>query len=678
MISPKVGRLLLIALIPAAFLVGWFVHAPAPRQGEGEGTAAESQAGREYTCSMHPQVRSSDPNASCPICGMDLIPVATAGGDVSDEGAVIILSPRARQLAQVATAPVERRYVASGVQLLGTVRADETRVRRISAWSAGRLDRLYVDYTGIRVAEGDHLAELFSPELITAQEELLQAKRSDIVDFGAENLTASREKLRLLGLTLSQIDELERRGRPLDHVTITAPIGGIVLEKHAVEGAYVSVGSPIVSIADLSRVWVKLDAYESDLPWLRYGQEVSFQSIAFPGETFAGRIAFLDPVLDERSRTVKVRVNVPNDDGQLKPGMFVRATLQARLTADGRVADTGLAGKWISPMHPEVVKDGPGSCDVCGMDLVPTESMGYASAEASGQGAPLVIPATAPLITGRRAVVYVADPVAEGRYEGREIVLGPRAGDHYLVRSGLAEGEQVVTRGNFKIDSALQIQARPSMMSPEGGVPAPGHQHGGMPAAAGTDEGYVDHEATGSDPAAAKPVASLIGIAEGPRLMTPEAFIDRIENVYAAYFDLQSALSHDNLEQARKQAVKTGSALAKIDMSLLDHEAHQVWMKLLPALSESSKAVEGAADIEASRREFEGLSRAVAVLGARFGRQAGRELLVYHCPMAFDFEGADWLQETEGTENPYFGSSMFKCGTLRMDLNADEKDADRD
>ncbi len=647
MISPKNGRRILIALIPLAFLLGWFLHAPAPR-GDGSGPAADAVPGTDYTCSMHPAVRSTDPEAPCPLCGMDLIPVRTGNGGADSDGAVITLSPRARRLARVATSPVERRYVESGVQLLGKVTVDETRVRRISAWSAGRLDRLYVDYTGIRVAEGDHLAELFSPELITAQEELLQAVGGEHSGFGAGMLNAAREKLRLLGLTSAQITTIEERGKPLDQVTVTAPIGGIVLEKHAVEGAYVNVGSPIVSIADLSRVWVKLDAYESDLPWLQYGQEVAFESIAHPGEIFTGRIAFVDPVLDEGSRTVKVRVNVENGDGGLKPGMFVRAKLSARLTADGRVADADLAGKWISPMHPEVIKDGPGACDICGMQLVPTESLGYADAELSGEGAPLVIPATAPLITGRRALVYVADPEEEGRYAGREIVLGPRAGDHYLVVSGLMEGEQVVTRGNFKIDSALQIQARPSMMNPAGSGPAPGHDHGDI---------------------SSESMPEATSAADASQLESPAAWLDQIEPVYAAYFDLQNALSHDDRERANKQAGILGEALTKADMNLLSAEAHAAWMQLLPVLEESAKAVAGTGEIEAARRQFETLSGALVTLGERFGREDGKELLVYHCPMAFDFVGADWLQETAGTENPYFGSNMFKCGTLQRDLN---------
>jgi Cu(I)/Ag(I) efflux system membrane fusion protein len=231
---------------------------------------------------------------------------------------------------------------------------------------------------------------------------------------------------------------------------------------------YVQTGTKIYTIADLSQLWVKLDAYESDMMWVRYGQEVEFFTESYPGEVFKGTISFIDPVLNARTRTVKLRVNVANPDGKLKPEMFVRAVVRAKVAQGGRVMAKAMAGKWICPMHPDVVKDTMGSCDICGMDLVTTESLGYVKVDAP-KVAPLVIPASAPLITGKRAVVYVQLPKTEKpTYEGREVVLGPRAGDYYLVKEGLAEGEIVVTNGNFKIDSALQIQAKPSMMSPEG------------------------------------------------------------------------------------------------------------------------------------------------------------------------------------------------------------------
>jgi Cu(I)/Ag(I) efflux system membrane fusion protein len=281
-------------------------------------------------------------------------------------------------------------------------------------------------------------------------------------------------------MSQEQIADVERNGNASDDITIFSPISGVVIHKNAVEGMYVETGTRVYTLADLTRLWVKLDAYESDLPWLRYGEQVEFSTQSLPGETFRGRISFIDPVLTADTRTVKVRVNVPNTDGRLKPGMFVRAVARPRVASDGSVVDSSLAGKWISPMHPEIVKDEPGQCDICGMDLVRAEEFGLLTDEAAVE-MPLVIPVTAPLLTGKRAVVYVRVPGQDRpTFEGREVVLGPRAGDYYIVREGLREGERVVTNGAFKIDSALQIVAKPSMMSPEGGVPMSGHaDHGG-------------------------------------------------------------------------------------------------------------------------------------------------------------------------------------------------------
>jgi Cu(I)/Ag(I) efflux system membrane fusion protein len=422
-----------------------------------------------WTCSMHPQIKLPKPG-KCPICGMDLIPLKTGGEDHPRE---LTLGAETVKLLQMETAPVERKFVETDVRMVGKVDFDETRTAFITARIPGRLDRLFVDYTGVQVRKGDHMASIYSPELLSAQEELLQAiksvksleqSESSIVrNISQSTVDAVREKLRLWGLLPEQIQDIETRGTSIDHLTLYSPVSGVVIHKNAQEGIYVKTGDSIYTVADLSRVWVKLEAYESDLPWLRYGQNVTFTTEALPGETFEGTVAFIDPVLNAATRTVNVRVNVDNPQKKLKPGMFVRAVAHPLITEDGKVANPSLAGKWISPMHPEIVKDEPGSCDVCGMPLVPAEELGYVTEDAT---APLVIPATAPLITGTRAVVYIEVPNREApTYEGREITLGPRAGDFYIVHKGLAEGERVVTQGAFKLDAELQIHAKPSMMS---------------------------------------------------------------------------------------------------------------------------------------------------------------------------------------------------------------------
>jgi membrane fusion protein, copper/silver efflux system len=424
-----------------------------------------------WTCSMHPQIRQPKPG-KCPICHMDLIPVEQTQVIRQRQ---IEFTEEALKLMDVQTTTVDRRFVEAQVNLVGKIDFDESRIQNIAAWVPGRIDRLYVDFTGTTVRKGDHLVYLYSPELVSSQAELIEAIKSlenikpdtsDVIrQTYLSTVESAREKLRLLGLEKEQIDKIEKNGIPTDHLTIYSPIGGIVIEKLAKAGDYVETGKTIYTVADLSRVWVKLDAYEMDLSWIRYGQKVEFITEAYPGETFKGTISFIDPVLDSQTRTVKLRVNTDNSDLRLKPEMFVHAIVRVNPSSDGSVAQPEFAGKWICPMHPDIVKDNEGKCDTCGMDLVSAESLGIDTA--ASEEPPLVIPASAVLITGKRAVVYVKVPDSNvPRFEGREVVLGPRAGNYYLVKEGLEEGETIVTNGNFKIDSALQIQAKPSMMNP--------------------------------------------------------------------------------------------------------------------------------------------------------------------------------------------------------------------
>jgi Cu(I)/Ag(I) efflux system membrane fusion protein len=478
---------LIVLMVAAALIIGYWLRLPVgvpamETEGAGHSGHRAEQKVKWWTCSMHPQIRQPKPG-KCPICFMDLIPVAQTGADIGHRQ--ITLGESALKLMEIETTTVERKFIETEVRLVGKVDYDETRLKRITAWVPGRIDRLYVDFTGITVNKGDHMVELYSPDLISAQAELLEAVRavgtissesSSLLKRTTETtLEAAREKLRLLGLSSQQISEIEKSSQVVTLVTIYAPIGGVVVDRNATEGMYVQTGTPIYTIADLSHLWIKLDAYEADLPWIRYGQQLEFTTEAYPGEVFRGKIAFIDPVLNDKTRTVKVRVNTDNPDSKLKPEMFVRAVVRAKVVGAGKVMAPEMGGKWICPMHPSVVKDQASSCDICGMTLVTTESLGYVEA-GEPKVAPLVIPASAVLITGKRAVAYVLVPDTEKpTFEGREILLGPRAGDYYIVESGLSEDDVVVTNGNFKIDSALQIQAKPSMMNPSGKGPEASH-----------------------------------------------------------------------------------------------------------------------------------------------------------------------------------------------------------
>ncbi len=633
----KTPVLLLLVLVVGILIGRGFGGSPPPADHAGD-AHAEAEEPTIWTCSMHPQIQLPS-SGQCPICFMDLIPLDMGGGD--RDAPHLEMSESARAMAEIETTPVVRDRPLVEVRLVGKVAVDETRLSSITARVPGRLDRLYVNYTGLAVRKGDHLAEIYSPELLSAQEELLQTLRSRDATRGSGSLLmressdatveAAREKLRLLGLTIAQIDRLSAAGSISDHVTLFANLGGVIVEKNAMEGDYVKTGDVIYRIADLTQLWVKLDAYESDLAWLRYGQEVEFRTEAVPGQIFRGNVVFISPTLDPRTRTSKVRVHVDNRGGRLKPEMLVHATVFAEVRADGGVVSANLAGKWICPMHPEVVSDDRGSCDICGMDLERAEDLGYVSPDTDGEG-PLVIPRSAVLFTGKRAVVYVEDPRADRpTYDGREITLGPRAGDFYLVKEGLAEGERVVVKGNFKIDSALQIQARPSMMSP------------------------------GRDDADSQP-AGASGAQHGG---VSDAFLTALTPVYDSYFDLAKALADDDVEAARESSHGIHAALeATTGDELSTHGRHE-WAQtrdtLLTALAESGDG----ADLAAVRTAFQGVAAAVIEMERRFGHAGDATFYLTFCPMAFDFAGAHWISDHEQINNPFFGESMLHCGEVQ-------------
>jgi len=578
-----------------------------------------------WTCSMHPQIRMNKPGP-CPICGMDLIPATDQAGEAGPRQ--LKLSETAQKLAEIETAPVVRKAAVHKIRMVGKVDYDETREKTISAWIGGRIDRMFVNYTGAFVKKGDRLVSLYSPNLYAAQQELLQALKSDRergTKVTGKRLEAVRRKLELLGLSKKQIFQVESRGTLSTHVAVRAPLTGIVVHRNVVEGSYVKVGEPMYRVADLSAVWLELNVYESDIQWVREAQKVKFHVEAYPGRTFDGQVVFVDPILDPKTRSIRVRANVPNKEGLLKPDMFVHAVVQAELNEMGQVAD--------------------GSTK--------TETL------------PLVVPASAPLLTGTRAVVYVAVPGKPGTFEGREITLGPRVDGGYIVLNGLKEGEKVVVKGNFKIDSELQIQAKPSMMYPAGGAPMAGH--------AGMNMGEKPDTARGSSPAKVS-LETKSSSSSGVKSVSSRPVIDadpllsQVDAILKAYFEGADALSRDNAEKAKKAGKAIAKTLSGIDMGRMGQSLHLAWMPHHGRLKAATLKLAQSKSLDGARAAFRDVSNVLIETVKAVDYRGKLAVYRFHCPMAFG-EGADWLQQKDGTANPYFGSKMFKCGSLEEKLH---------
>ena len=609
-IWPVIGILILIL---AAFVVGRMTV----RQAEPEHVHDEDVVDSEevWTCSMHPQVRQPEPG-SCPICGMDLISVATGEEDDLDEDDVVRLrvSPRAAALMEIRTWPAERRAMDVELRLFGRVDFDESRLVDAVARSEGYVERLHANFTLQRVEKGDVIAEIYSPDVVAAMRELLVTR-----ERGGETLVAARARLVRMGVSSEQIDEVLETGEVPGTYRVMSPIDGVVKMVGAREGEWLREGGRLVQLADLSTVWIQLEAYETELAWVAMGQPIHFTAQAYPGETFEGEVVYVDPVLNPQTRTVRFRAEVPNPDGRLKPGLFVRGMLHAPATA-------------VAVHEADEHEDHQEHTDHSGMEVDSDE-------------VPVIIPASAPLITGRRAVVYIKVPEADRpTFEPREVVLGPRAGDYYVVREGLEEGNLVVVHGQFKIDSELQIRGRPSMMAPEGGRP-PVHDHG--------EHDHAVHEPEEEPHVAVDPEE------------VPEEFSHQIAALLESYLTLSDAMADDDFEASMTGLREMHDRLLEVDGDLLEGEARSVWEEIEAALHHPQHEMTEKEDLEEFRKSFEPLTRAMIQAVESFGGEPVGEVYVMNCPMAFDFEGSDWLQTDDAVRNPYFGAAMLRCGEVR-------------
>ena len=422
----RLGSIFIVGL-----LLGWLIFGGASgnKQTNGEEEHLHAEAENQiWTCSMHPQIRQDGPG-KCPLCGMDLIPLRSSsnnGGEAVDPDA-IMMSEEAMALANVQTTVVSRQNPIKEINLYGTIQADERLSQSQASHVSGRIEKLFVNFTGESVRKGQTIATIYSPDLLTAQQELLEAAKMEDISPGL--LQAAREKLRLWKLSDEQIATIEKSQKNSPTIDIQATTSGVVISKNVSQGDYVSQGNVLFDIANLSSVWALFDAFEVDLPFLKVGDKLTYTLQAVPGKTFTGKIAFINPILDPVTRTAKVRVETVNTGMQLKPEMYANATIEAPLNQ---------------------YKD------------------------------QIVVPKTAVLWTGKRSLVYIKQPHTETpAFLMHEVELGPSLGDSYVIMSGINDGDEIVTNGAFTVDASAQLEGKLSMMNREGDPAMIGHNHGG-------------------------------------------------------------------------------------------------------------------------------------------------------------------------------------------------------
>lgn len=419
--------IIVLSTLIIGLLLGWLIFGGSSDNTNGANSAEHSHVGEEtiWTCSMHPQIRQNEPG-DCPICGMDLIPLEDDQHDDVDPMA-ISMSATAIQLANIQTAVVGSMDQVKQVRLNGKIQEDERLVFSQSSHVPGRIENLLVNFTGDYVNKGQVIASVYSPDLVTAQEELYEAQK--VKDTQPQLFNAAKEKLKTWKLTDDQINQMLQSGATNATFDIQADVSGYVIQKLVNPGDYIQRGQPIYEIADLSKVWVLFDVYESDIGWIKKGDKVEYTVASIPGETFTGTISFLDPIINPITRVSKARLATANPGLKLKPEMFVSGIVQAQLQK---------------------------------------------SSDA------MVVPKTAVMWTGQRSVVYVKSVSDQGlNFKMREVTLGPALGESYVIADGLAKGEEIAVNGTFSIDAAAQLAGKPSMMSPEGGPTMTGHDHGG-------------------------------------------------------------------------------------------------------------------------------------------------------------------------------------------------------
>ncbi|MGB5436353.1 MAG: efflux RND transporter periplasmic adaptor subunit [Maribacter sp.] len=509
----------MVGVLFIGLLLGWMIFGgnDAPKS-EHDHNATE---GTEtiWTCSMHPQIRMNEPG-QCPICGMDLIPLES-NGSAMDPNA-IQMTDDAMKLANIQTMIVGGSNGANKkLTLNGKVQIDERKLYTQSTHLPGRIEKLNMNFTGEKVNRGQTLAMVYSPELVTAQEELLQSYR--MKEAQPELFEAAKQKLGNWKIGSATINKIISANKPIQQFPITADVSGIITAKKVDLGDYVGQGMPIYEIADLSSLWVLFDIYESDMPWVKVGNKINYTVQSLPGETFEGVVSFIDPLINPQTRVASARVEVKNSGNRLKPEMFA-------------------SGVVINSLTTSTSKD-------------------------------IVIPKSAVMWTGERSVVYTKSVVSNKvNFKLREVTLGASLGDAYIIKEGLSEGEEIVVNGTFTVDAAAQLAGKPSMMSPEGGAAMTGHNHGG--AAVPTSNDPIINKVAKSVAVDQKAKDALKPLLTEYLAMKDALIIDNLEDAKKAGSNILKTIEGVNMSLFTEESHSVWMGLSSDLKNTLQHVQH--------------------------------------------------------------------------------------------------------
>ena len=520
-----------------------------------------------WTCSMHPQIMQPEPG-DCPICGMDLIPAESGVGGLAINQ--IKMTRNAMALADVRTSIVgnKMRNEENMISLSGKIKMNEEETAIQASYFDGRIEQLNVNFEGQEVRKGQILATIYAPNLVAAQQELITT--ASLKQSQPSLYQAVRNKLKLWKLSESQINSIEESGEVRENFPIFATVSGTVSEKMASEGDYVKQGQPIVKVSNLNLVWAEFDAYENQISEFREGQKIKVTTNAYPNKVFDATVSFIDPVLNSQTRTVTVRANLKNNEGIFKPGMFVTGKVEGK---------------------------------------------------SNGPESQLTIPASAVMWTGERSLVYVKTNPNEPVFEMREVTLGNRNGETFIIVSGLQNGDEIVTNGTFTVDAAAQLQGKESMMNQ--GNKNDGDQMQDMRI-----------ELSG-------PVQKALKESLRPYLKMKDAFVDGdVENV--------AVFANATLEKIN---LISESELGKMEKSHLGQIK-----KMLSAIAENR-------DIEKQRSHFVALNQNLVAMVMNID-ETDPQLYIQKCPMANNNNGAFWISMDKEIRNPYYGEQMLTCGSV--------------